>query len=253
MNQDAKDSIKATKNGFEKSFKEGSLYNKQTQSEEHLNKILDILNIKEKNTVLDLGTGSGYLAFAMAKKHPESEIIGLDIVEDALEENRKKAINQNIKNVSFVSYDGIILPFENDSFDFITTRYALHHFPKIEETFFEIARVLKKGGHFFLADPTPNDDDLGRFVDEYMQMKKDGHIKYYTKDEFEALAIKAGLKLTGLFQTKIRFPRTKESAVDLDEIMRKHDKKIIDGYEVKKDDKYVYITQNVLNLIFKKI
>ena len=59
----------------------------------------------------------------------------------------------------------------------------------INDTFREISRVLKKNGIFFLSDPTPNDNDIERFVDEYMQMKKDGHIKFYTKDEWKKWVI----------------------------------------------------------------
>ena len=55
------ESIKATKEGFEASFAQGTFYNKQTQDFEHLQAILDFLPIKPGMKILDLGTGSGYL------------------------------------------------------------------------------------------------------------------------------------------------------------------------------------------------
>ena len=67
---------------------------------------------------------------------------------------------------------------------------ALHHFPDIEKTFAEIGRVLKKGGILFVSDPTPNVIDIIRFVDTFMQMKDDGHVKFYLKTEFMELANK---------------------------------------------------------------
>ncbi len=42
----------------------------------------------------------------MAKKNPDSEVIGLDIVSGALEANRSRANKEGITNLSFVSYDG---------------------------------------------------------------------------------------------------------------------------------------------------
>lgn len=42
---------------------------------------------------------------------------------------------------------------------------------------------MKKGGRLFIAGPTPNEGDTERFVDDYMRMKPDGHIKYYEKEE----------------------------------------------------------------------
>lgn len=71
-------------------------------------------------------------------------------------------------------------PFEDHSFDIVITRYALHHFPAIKDTFREITRVLKKN-RIFLSDPTPNDDDTKCFVDEYMQIKKMGILSLYKR------------------------------------------------------------------------
>lgn len=58
-----------------------------------------------------------------------------------------------------------------------------------------------------MSDPPPNDDDTERFADEYMQMKKDGHIKFYTKDECKELGSSTHLRYTDGFEIKIRFPR----------------------------------------------
>ena len=84
-------SIEETIIGFEKSFKEKNYYNKQTQDNNHLNKIIECLNIKDNMKILDLGTGSGYLAFNIAKKNNNVTIIGLDIVKETLERNKEKA------------------------------------------------------------------------------------------------------------------------------------------------------------------
>ena len=74
--------------------------------------------------ILDLGTGSGYLAFALATKYPDVTVIGLDIVENALEQNKLSARRNGLGNISFLSYNGISLPFENGSFDMVVSRYG---------------------------------------------------------------------------------------------------------------------------------
>ena len=134
----------------------------------------------------------------------------------------------------------------------IITRYALHHFPAIHDTFQEISRVLKPNGIFFLSDPAPNDDDTERFVDEYMQMKKDGHIKFYTKDEWKEISSKVALKYVDGFETKIRFPRKGEESLELEDIISRHKESVIMGYEVEIIDDEVWITEKVNNLLFKK-
>lgn len=169
---DIKKSINDTRKGFEESFAMGDFYNRQTQDSEHLKKILEFINISEGMKILDLGTGSGYLSFPIAKNNPGCVVTGLDIVNDALEDNRMRADDEGIRNLSFVSYDGIDFPFEEDSFDLVVTRYALHHFPDIEHSIGEVSRVLKSGRTLFISDPCPNECDTDRFVDDYMRLKK---------------------------------------------------------------------------------
>ena len=61
--------------------------NKQTQDEKHLKDILAIINVKSGMKVLDLGCGSGYLTFPIAKRNENAYVVGLDIVTDTLERN----------------------------------------------------------------------------------------------------------------------------------------------------------------------
>ena len=249
---DIKKSISDTRKGFEESFATGDFYNRQTQDSEHLNRILGFVKISERMRILDLGTGSGYLSFPIAKSNPSCEVIGLDIVNTALKANRARADADGIKNVSFVSYDGIDFPFEADSFDLVVTRYALHHFPDIDHSIDEVSRVLKSGGKLFISDPCPNECDKDRFVDDYMRLKKDGHIKFYTKNEWTDICVKHGLIVTASFDSSIRFPKRKDTAYGYDKVLRKHDKTIIDSYDLVETDTELYITECVNNLLFVK-
>lgn len=243
-------SIEKTKQGFEESFRQGSYYNRQTRDDNHLESILDCIQVEPGMKILDLGTGSGYLAFPFAKKYRQVEVVGLDIVEKTLEENRKKAEKEEISNLHFVAYDGMKFPFEDASFDVIVSRYALHHFPVIYDTFTEISRVLKENGIFFLSDPSPNDDDIERFVDAYMQMKQDGHIQFYTKKEWIEIGKSVNLKFVENYDTSIRFPRKMEKRYE--ELLSKHKKKVLEGYEVTIIEDEIWITENVNNILFAK-
>ena len=173
-------------------------------------------------------------------------------IEKTLEENRSKALEQGLINLQFVGYEGMKFPFEDRFFDVVVTRYALHHFPAIHDTFHEIHRVLKPNGTFFLSDPSPNDDDTERFVDEYMQMKKDGHIRFYTKQEWVEIGTEASLQFIDGFETVIRFPRKRETAFGFDEIVSRHDKNVINGYKVEVTDDEIWITEKVNNLLYRE-
>lgn len=249
----ARESMENTKQGFEESFQLGSYYNKQTKDDMHLERILECIQVEPGMRILDLGTGSGYLAFPFARKYKQVEVVGLDIVEKALEKNQRKAEIEGINNLKFINYEGLDFPFESNTFDVVITRYALHHFPAIKDTFCEISRVLKKDGIFFLSDPTPNDNDVYRFVDEYMQMKKDGHIKFYTQDEWRELGIPVNLQYIDGFETSIRFPRKREESLEFEDILSRYSEEIIRDYNVEVTEDEIWITEKVNNLLFRKV
>lgn len=237
------ESIQVTKQEFEESFSNDSFYNKQTQDVDHLESILSFLPIKSGMKILDLGVGSGFLSFGLAKRFPGVSIIGLDIVEKALEKNRDRALKEGISNVTFTSYDGMEFPFEEGAFDLVITRYALHHFPDIQRSIKEVRRVLKAGGYLFISDPTPNDNDVERFVDAYMQMKKDGHIKFYSKKEWCDICQKEGLVFCKSFDSEITFPKKRETAIGFEQLLKNYNEEIIKGYDVKVIGNEIYITE----------
>lgn len=74
---------------------------------------------------------------------------------------------------------------------------------KVREYVFEQASGIdfKEYEEVFLSDPAPNENDTERFVDEYMRMKKDGHIKFYTKDEWNELGSLVKLRYVDDFET----------------------------------------------------
>lgn len=253
MHFKANESIEITKRSFEESFLTENFYNKQTQDQAHLKLILNYLKIDDGMNILDLGTGTGYLAFPVAAQYPKAEVTGLDIVETAFIRNRERAEKHGLKNLRFVSYQGTVFPFANEEFDIVITRYALHHFPAIHDTFHEINRVLKPNGILFLSDPAPNDDDKNRFVDSYMQMKNDGHIRFYTKKEWLAIGKSAGFECSDGFETHIRFPRKRQTAFGFDNLLKQFEKQVIEGYDLEILDDEIWITEKVNNLIFQKI
>lgn len=97
-----------------------------------------------------------------------------------------------------------------------------------------------------------NGIDSSRFVDAYMQLKKDGHIKFYTKNEWIQICEKYGLHFKQSFDSTIRFPKKKDTAYGFDELLKKYDREIIESYEIEVVGKEIYITEQVNNILFCK-
>lgn len=244
------ETIKITKEKFEESFSEGEYYNRQTADKEHLKLLLSLVNPQNNETILDLGTGSGYVAFALSEKFNECKVIGMDIVTDTLSRNREIISKSRISNLEFIDYDGTIFPLPDSSIDCIITRYALHHFPDIENSFKEIYRILKPNGKLVIADPTPNENDKDRFVDKYMQIKQDGHMRFYSLAEYKRMLETVGLKLISNEMTTITFPRKKSDSCM--KLLSETENHIIADYNIRIMDEEIWITEQVLNMVFCK-
>ncbi len=80
--------------------------------------------------------------------------------------------------------------------------------------------MLKGGGSLFISDPCPNDCDKDRFVDDNMRLKKDGHIKFYTKSEWKDICDRFGLQIVDDFESTIRFHKKKDTAFRYEDVLK---------------------------------
>ncbi len=94
--------------------------------------------------VLDLGSGTGYPALLTAQAvGTKGQVVGIDLAAQMLDAAKRKAALLNLSNVTFQTGDVTSLPFEQTSFDAVTTRFCLMFLPEIPKAVVEIARVLK--------------------------------------------------------------------------------------------------------------
>ncbi len=96
--------------------------------------------------VLDLATGSGDLALAIARKLPQAEVTGADFSAAMLALARRKGLERT------VVADALQLPFENGSFDCVTVAFGLRNMADWGAALQEMARVLTTGGHLLVLD-----------------------------------------------------------------------------------------------------
>jgi len=118
------------------------------------------LDIKDGGTGLDVGCGSGALTIACAKRNPNASMVGCDIwsgpykaefFKGRCEQNAKA---EGVSNVSFKEGNAVKLPFEDESFDAVTSNYVYHNITGKDKQalLMETFRVLKKGGTFAIHD-----------------------------------------------------------------------------------------------------
>jgi len=243
-------SIKEARTRFEKDLKKAE-YARITSNEEQLQEIFTACNLHNKVSYLDIGTGRGYVAFAVSHECPESTVIGIDIVQSVLKLNEGKAKQSGFQNITFNIFDGIHLPFEKNSFDGIFSRYSFHHFPYPEETVKSIGTVLKKDGFCFISDPTLFDNDCIDFANKYSSLREDGHIKYYTRKEMEILFQKNNMMLESVFYSEVTIPR--ELTQEYEELVQNTPDEIKTVYRITIENNKIAVTVPVMNILFRKI
>jgi demethylmenaquinone methyltransferase/2-methoxy-6-polyprenyl-1,4-benzoquinol methylase len=108
-------------------------------------RLIDLAAPRPGARALDLATGTGDLAFALASRG--TRVVGLDITFRMIElANGKAAPAARSRPPSFVVGDMLALPFPSGSFDIVTTGYGLRNVPNLATAIEEIERVLSPGG-----------------------------------------------------------------------------------------------------------
>lgn len=96
--------------------------------------------------ILDAGCGSGSMAREIARAAPKANVVGVDLRDQYIDYARRRAVKASLQNVSFEVGDVRKLPFSNDSFDIVWTKYLLQWVAEPVQAMREFARVLKPGG-----------------------------------------------------------------------------------------------------------
>jgi ubiquinone/menaquinone biosynthesis C-methylase UbiE/ribonuclease HI len=145
---------------------------------------------------LDIATGGGHTALALAKVVPK--VIATDITQEMLAAAEKHLRSRGVTNVEYRLADAHALPFENASFDIVTCRTAPHHFPHPVKFVREVRRVLRPGGKFLLEDSVVPGGDAGDFLNRVETIRDPSHVRSLTVDEWWRMLVEAGFRVEEL-------------------------------------------------------
>ena len=173
--------------------------------------VAQYVEIPDGGVGLDVGCGSGALTIACAKRNPKATMVGCDIWSGSYKvEFSKKICEDNAKaegvsNVRFEEGNAVKLPFEDESFDVVTSNYVYHNIMghNKQKLLLETLRVLKKGGVFAIHDliKKSNYGDIEKFIEE---LKKEGYKDIKLIDTTRGIFIDPKeAKLLGLSGSKI--------------------------------------------------
>jgi ubiquinone/menaquinone biosynthesis C-methylase UbiE len=158
--------------------------------------LLDLMarcaEVRATDTLLDVACGPGIISCYFAPL--AAQVTGLDAVPAMLEQARKLQAEKGLVNVEWRQGQSTELPFADESFDRVVTRFSFHHYLDPAAALAEMKRVAKPGGTVLVADVTPRREAQQQF-NLWEILRDPSHTRALTVEELRALGAAAGLTL----------------------------------------------------------
>ncbi|KHF38950.1 class I SAM-dependent methyltransferase [Halalkalibacter okhensis] len=171
---------------------------------EDLQKLLAISSFKGGEHCLDIATGGGHVANAVAPL--VTEVTALDLTTEILKVAREFIESNGHTNVKFVQGDAEKLPFDDECFDVVTCRIAAHHFPNVLAFIKEAFRVIKlEGTLLFIDNVAPENNDFDSFYNKIEKDRDRSHHRAWKKSEWIKMLEQTGFEIDESYRFKKLF------------------------------------------------
>jgi SAM-dependent methyltransferase len=143
--------------------------------------LLEMTQARANDTVLDVACGPGLVACEFAQRC--SHVTGIDITPAMIEQAEQRQREQGLANLTWSVGNVLPLPYANDSFSLVITRYSFHHFLKPRQVLDEMIRVCRPGGRVMVADVAMAPDKVAAY-DQLEIMRDPSHTHALSPVEF---------------------------------------------------------------------
>ena len=164
-------------------------------------KFIDIINLNNKDKIIDVGSGSGDLVLEMQKRGFGGKIDIVDLNKEMLNEGKKR-LKKN--NVNFYQQNAENLSFANNTYDKYLISFCLRNITDINQSLSEAYRILKPGGQYYCLEfSKPNSFIISKFYSSYKsklipllgKIFSDNHDAYnYLNESIDMFPSQQGLK-----------------------------------------------------------
>jgi SAM-dependent methyltransferase len=155
-----------------------------------LNLLLECSAVTSNDTVLDVACGPGIVAcaFAGVARH----VTGIDITPAMLDRARTHQKELGLNNLSWDVGDVARLPYRDETFSVVVSRFAFHHVLDPRKVLGEMVRVTTRGGTVVVADSAPASEKAAAF-NRMETLRDPSHVRAMPVESLAALFRDAGL------------------------------------------------------------
>jgi len=152
--------------------------------------LIELSGVSASDDVLDVACGPGLVAceFALHAKH----VTGIDITQQMIEQAKGRQKEKQLTNLSWQVGDILPLPFPNEYFSIVLTRYSFHHFLNPEAVLAEMLRVCKPGGKVMVIDVVQPPEKADAY-DQLEKLRDPSHVHALTSLEMAGIIVASGL------------------------------------------------------------
>lgn len=170
------------------------------RNEEIVDRILRLAQLRPSDSALDVASGPGVLACALARHVRQAT--GIDLTPAMLDQARTTQADAGLTNLQWDLGDVTAMPYAPGTFDVVTCRFAFHHFPGPLRVLREMRRVARPGARIVIADSAPSAAKADGF-NAMEKLRDPSHTRALPPDELRALFTAAGLPEPRVEQTRL--------------------------------------------------
>jgi SAM-dependent methyltransferase len=152
---------------------------------------------------LDMGAGGGHVSYALARH--ARRVIASDLSSEMLAAVARTAREKGLGNIETVEAPAEHLPFEDETFDFVASRFSAHHWRDFDAGLREARRTLKRGGRAAFVDVyAPGQALFDTHLQAIELLRDHSHVRDYTSAQWLDTLSRSGFAIEACRTWRLR-------------------------------------------------
>jgi ubiquinone/menaquinone biosynthesis C-methylase UbiE len=234
---------------------------RELHSRERLERLVGAINPAPDARALEIATGPGHVAMALAELC--REVVGVDLTDAPLAIAERTRRERGLTNVRFQRADAEQLPFAGGEFDIVLCRFALHHFEDPAVPLREMTRVCRAGGRVAVEDLAASEiPERAAFYNHFERLRDTSHTRALAMSELLRMFGEHSLEIEALYTTDLVQPLEQwlanshtpsDRAAQVREMLVRDEREDLSGTHPFSHDGEIFFTQKTIAVVARRL